>query len=152
MKNKKMIYIVGGLAVLAIGYYIYKKRKTTETPKENVGGDIIGSNSGTTKPVEPISTPSATPSETPSETPSATPSSTPAKSPTSTQIQLSKSEVEKRVLKTCGIRPSGAFKEKRNRWDNCKDETKANLKSQGLISFDGEYMDFDGDLDNLQDL
>jgi hypothetical protein len=31
-------------------------------------------------------------------------------------------------------------------------ETKANLKSQGLISFDGAYMDFDGDLDNLQDL
>jgi hypothetical protein len=144
MKNKKMIYIVGGLAVLAIGYYVYKKRKTTETPNENVGGDISGSGSGTTKPVEPISTPSATPTS--------TPSSTPAKSPTSTQIQLSKGEVEKRVLKACGIRPSGAFKEKRNRWDNCKDETKANLKSQGLISFDGAYMDFDGDLDNLQDL
>jgi len=139
-----MIYIVGGLAVLVIGYYVYKKRKTTETPNENVGGDISGSSSGTTKPVEPTSTPSATPS--------ATPSSAPVKSPTSTQIQLSKSEVDKRVLKACGIKPTGLFGEKRNRWDNCKDETKANLKSQGLISFGGAYMDFDGDLDNLQDL
>ena len=144
MKNKNLIYIVGGIAVLAIGYYVYKKRKPTETPNENVGGDISGSNSGTTKPVEPTSTPSSTPTS--------TPSSTPAKSPTSTQIQLSKSEVEKRVLKACGIKPSGLFAEKRNRYDKCKDETKANLKSQGLISFDGEYMDFDGDLDNLQDL
>lgn len=143
MDKKKIIYIVGGLAVLGIGYYFYKKRKTTETPNENVGGDVGGSSS-TTKPATPIETPSATPSTTPSVTP--------LKTPTSTQIQLSKTEVDKRVLKACGIRPSGLFAEKRNRWDNCKDETKANLKSQGLISFDGAYMDFDGDLDNLQDL
>lgn len=144
MDKKKIIYIVGGLAVLGIGYYFYKKRKTIETPNENVGGDVGGSSS-TTKPATPIETPS-------SATPSTTPSSTPSTTPTSTQIQLSKTEVDKRVLKACGIRPSGLFAEKRNRWDNCKDETKANLKSQGLISFDGAYMDFDGDLDNLQDL
>ena len=51
--------------------------------------------------------------------------------------KLSKLQVEKRIFTACGMKPTGLFKERRNQWDNCKDRTKANLKSKGLISFDG---------------
>ena len=56
MDKKNIIYIVGGLAVLGIGYVIYKKRsKAIETPNQdgsgdNRGGDVSGSGGGATRP------------------------------------------------------------------------------------------------------
>jgi hypothetical protein len=145
MNKKNLIYIVGGLAVLGIGYYIYKKRsKAIETPNQdgsgdNRSGDVSGSGGGATTPPRPsIPLFPATTPVTPPVTPPVVP---PATSPTPTTTKLTNLEVEKRIFTACGIKPTGLFAGRRNQWDECKDRTKANLKAQGLISFDGGFMD-----------
>jgi hypothetical protein len=66
--------------------------------------------------------------------------------------KLSNFEVNTRVLKSCGLMPPSFKKNKRNQWDDCKDKTKAELRSQGLISFNGlsednsSRLDFDGNI------
>ena len=151
MENKNLIYIVGGVAVLGIAYYMYKKRQgkakletpvtpVAETKSEDDTAGVVAkpkmesSNANEISSTPPASTPPA--STPPASTPPAStpPASTP---PASTTTKLSRLEVEKRIFTACGMKPTGLFKNRRNQWDNCKDRTKANLKSQGLISFDG---------------
>ena len=136
MENKNLIYIVGGVAVLGIAYYMYKKRQgkakletpvtpVAETKSEDDTAGVVA------KPKMESSNANEISSTPPASTP---PASTP---PASTTTKLSRLEVEKRIFTACGMKPTGLFKNRRNQWDNCKDRTKANLKSQGLISFDG---------------
>jgi len=153
MNKKNLIYIVGGLAVLGIGYVIYKKRKAIERPNENDGGEtkniggVGGSVGGATKPPRtniplfPATTPVTSP-EVPSVVPPVVPPvAPPATSPTPTPIQLSNNEVDKRVRQNCGFQPASFQTERRRAWNNCKDNFKASLRAQGLISFDGGFMD-----------
>ena len=48
--------------------------------------------------------------------------------------------------------PPSFQRKKRNLWDDCKDRTKADLRGQGLISFNGmdenntSGLDFDGNI------
>jgi hypothetical protein len=152
MKNKNLIYIIGGLAVIGIGYVIYKKRKAIERPNENDGsGETKSKDITPRKPRPTLSSQVASNQNILTNLASAlspaTPTAPPTAPPTSTSapIQLNNLEVEKRIFTACGIKPSGLFKERRNQWDNCKDRTKADLRTQGLISFDGDfYTDFDG--------
>ena len=157
MEKKTIIYIVGGIAVLGIGYYLYNKNKkktasptpVAETKSEGETIDVTlkpkmekpeREGRGQGKPKNPMA----------SETITAVGTSTPlASTPASTTTKLTNLEVEKRIFTACGIKPSGLFKERRNQWDNCKDRTKANLKAQGLISFDGmsSYSNMSSDFD-----
>lgn len=156
MENKNLIYIVGGIAVVGIGYYLYTKRKSA-TPQQAPVNTNVKDADVTAEETEPKATPIGKPkSPMASETITAVgtsipPASTPPKAttPASTTTKLNNLEVEKRIFTACGIKPSGLFKERRNQWDNCKDRTKANLKSQGLISFDGmsSYSNMSSDFD-----
>jgi hypothetical protein len=155
MEKKTIIYIVGGIAVLGIGYYLYTKRKSA-TPQQAPVNTNVKDADVTAEETEPKATPIGKPkSPMASQTITAVgtsipPASTPPVStPASTTTKLTNLEVEKRIFTACGIKPSGLFKERRNQWDNCKDRTKANLKAQGLISFDGmsSYSNMSSDFD-----
>jgi hypothetical protein len=155
MENKNLIYIVGGIAVVGIGYYLYKKRKSA-TPQQAPVNTNVKDADATAEETEPKATPIGKPkSPMASETITAVgtsipPASTPPKAttPASTTTKLNNLEVEKRIFTACGIKPTGLFKERRNQWDNCKDRTKANLKAQGLISFSGDrYSNMSSDFD-----
>ena len=156
MENKNLIYIVGGIAVVGIGYYLYTKRKSA-TPQQAPVNTNVKDADATAEETEPKATPIGKPkSPMASETITAVgtsipPASTPPKAttPASTTTKLNNLEVEKRIFTACGIKPTGLFKERRNQWDNCKDRTKANLKAQGLISFDGmnTYSNMTSDFD-----
>jgi Flp pilus assembly protein TadG len=156
MENKNLIYIVGGIAVIGIGYYMYKKRQATpkvsatpvaETKSEDDTAGVVAKpkmeSSTATNPLQgkPVN-PNAM------EVAQGMPTTT-ATTPASTTTKLNNLEVEKRIFTACGIKPTGLFKERRNQWDNCKDRTKANLKAQGLISFDGmnTYSNMTSDFD-----
>jgi hypothetical protein len=162
MEKKTIIYIVGGIAVLGIGYYLYNKNKkktasstpVAETKSEGETIDVTlkpkmekpeREGRGQGKPKNPMASETITAVGTSTPPASTPPTSTPA----STTTKLTNLEVEKRIFTACGIKPSGLFKERRNQWDECKDRTKANLKAQGLISFDGmsSYSNMTSDFD-----
>jgi hypothetical protein len=71
---------------------------------------------------------------------------------TTPTTQLTKFELEARLLKSCGVRPlvKGA---RRNLYNECVAREKANLRAQGLWSFDGDTdstmgrLDFGGNID-----
>jgi hypothetical protein len=148
MKNKKMYYVIGGIAVLGIGYYLWNKSKKSAKVKEvtdknnkDVTIDVIATE---TLAKEPASTPSTAPITTPANPPVTTTTSS-----TSTPIKLTNLEVKKRIFDACGIQPPSYKKQARNLYDDCKDRTKANLKSQGYMSFEGmnTYSNMSSDFD-----
>jgi hypothetical protein len=146
MKNKNLL--IGGAVLIGIILYLRSRNKandTDETRSVDAGGGLGGVGGGamaqengggavmqTGQPVVVAQ---------PKKTPPATPTS-----------QLSKFEVDTRVFKSCGIMPPSFQRKKRNQWDDCKDRTKADLRSQGLISFNGmdenntSGLDFDGNI------
>jgi len=138
MKNKKLL--IGGAVVAAALLFFYFRNKQSSGEDQDLKDVGLGSGGSTgTTP-----TPTGTPTPTPTGTAGAGASVTPT--------QLSKFEVETRVFKECGVKPPSFKKQARNLYDDCKDRTKANLKSQGLISFNGELeqnssrLDFDGNI------
>lgn len=153
MKNKNLIYIIGGLAVIGIGYFIYKKRKATqgESSDGGDGGETKSKDIKPRKPRTPLGSQVASNQNILTNLASAlspaTPPATPPAPPTSTSapIQLTKNEVEFRLLKECGVKPLINYRGSVLKYENCKNSFKDNLRSQGLISFDGDfYTDFDG--------
>jgi hypothetical protein len=150
MKNKKLLIggavLVGGLLFL----YFRNKRnaENAETPVDTGEGSGTGG-SGTGGSGTGGSGTGGSGGGTPTTTTTTTIS--PNSSPTSTS-KLSNFEVNSRVLKSCGLMPPSFKKNKRNQWDDCKDRTKAELRSQGLISFNGliednsSRLDFDGNI------
>lgn len=148
MKNKKLL--IGG-AVLVGGllfFYFRNKRnaENAETPVDTGAGAGSGSGSGSGAG---SGTGTGTGAGAGGGTTTTTTTATGAGA--STQ-KLSKFEVDTRVLKSCGLMPPSFKKNKRNQWDDCKDKTKADLRSQGLISFNGlsednsSRLDFDGNI------
>ena len=152
MENKNLIYIVGGIAVVGIGYYLYTKRKTA-TPQQAPVSTNVKDADATAEETEPKATPIGKPKNPmASETITAVgtsipPASTPPKA-TTPKTQLTKNEVEFRLLKKCGVKPLLNIKGSVQKYENCKNSFKADLKSQGLISFSGDrYSNMSSDFD-----
>lgn len=152
MDKKNLMYIVGGVAVVGIAYYLYKKKQaskiapvtasatapvTTEVKSED--DSLVSTETmPLVKPASPSSTmPVSATTTAPTTAPLTTPSGT---------IKLSKFELEKRMLKLCGIRP--AFKGgARNNYNMCLTREKDKLRSQGYISFNNTYSNMTSDFD-----
>lgn len=147
MKNKNLL--IGGAVVAGLLFLYFRNRQSTDAQERSagaglgsVGGGAIAQENGggavmqtgqpvLVAPVKPKPPVSAT-----------TPPTT----------QLSRFEVESRVFKACGVKPPSFRRQARNLYDECKDKTKAELRQQGLISFNGgegtiSGLDFDGNLD-----
>jgi hypothetical protein len=140
MKNKNLL--IGGAIVAGLLFLYFRNRQTDNgelrgsdeglvggggaIAKENGGGAVMQTSQPVmVAPVKPKPPVSAT-----------TPPTT----------QLTKFELEARMLKACGVRPivAGA---RRNLYNDCLAREKAILRQQGLISFDGSS---DGVSDNVR--
>jgi hypothetical protein len=161
MKNKNLL--IGGAVVAGLLFLYFRNRQSSEVESEersagaglgSVGGGAISQENGggavmqTGQPIV-VAQPKMQPPTT----------STP-------KIQLTKFELEARLLKSCGVRPlvKGA---RRNLYNDCVAREKEALRAQGLWSFDGDidtptmssgntggnnYLTFDGGIDRPSDL
>ena len=145
MKNKNLL--IGGAVLIGIILYLRSRKTNDESRSVDAGGGLGGVGGGAmaqengggavmqTGQTQVVAQPKRTPPS--SQTPT---------------TQLTRLEVERRVFDSCGLKPPSFQKRKRNLYDECKDRTKANLKAQGLISFNGldensaSGLDFDGNI------
>ena len=124
MEKKTIYYIVGGIAVLGIGYYLWNKSKkpaeekevTDDTTKTDVATDGIATDKSATTPVK---------------------ATTPATATTPAPKKLTAQELESKLQSGCGKKPK--LKKNKVQYDKCRADLTAKLKSQGLVAFDGSY-------------
>lgn len=146
MENKNLIYIVGGVAVLGIAYYMYKKRQATPKVSATPVAETKSSDETTDVTAKPKM-------ELPKSEENVTTATNPLQgkpaSPNKPKGQLTKNEVEFRLLKKCGVKPLTNRKGRAEKYEECKNSFKADLRSQGLISFDGmnTYSNMTSDFD-----
>lgn len=146
MENKNLIYIFGGVAVLGIAYYMYKKRQATPKASATPVAETKSSDETTDVTAKPKM-------ELPKSEENVTTATNPLQgkpaSPNKPKVQLTKNEVEFMLLKKCGTKPFLNMKGKIEKYEQCKNSFKADLKSQGLISFDGmnTYSNMTSDFD-----
>lgn len=149
MKNKNLL--IGGAVLLGIILYLRSRNQanqTEETRAVDAGGGLGGVGGGAMAQengggaVMQTSQPVVV----------AQPKKEPPVTSTTPTTKLTNFEANARVFKECGLMPPSYRKRARNLWDDCKDRTKANLRAQGLINFDGfdensaSGLDFDGNI------
>ena len=146
MYKKKILIIVGVIAVAGIGFYLWKKRKKSTDEKE--------SSDSVEKPTDESKS-TSTDSTTP--TSSAPKSATPTTSTQPSVKKLTPQELEARLQSGCGKKP--LLKKNKVKYEQCRSNLTAKLRSQGLVSFDGSYTfenfidsDFYSDFDNNFDI
>lgn len=126
MEKKTIYYIIGGIAVLGIGYYLWNKRKksaeekepTDDTSTTDVATDVTATDKSATAPAT-------------------TPATTPAPATKPAPKKLTAQELESKLQSGCGKKPK--LKKNKVRYDKCRADLTAKLKSQGLVAFDGSY-------------
>jgi hypothetical protein len=145
MKNKNLL--IGGAVVAGALLFLYFRNKQSNGEDQDLKdaelGGGVGSGTGLTTTGTGTTTGAGSGSTT---TTTGTGTGTGAGSGSTTPpiTQLTKFELEARMLKACGVRPlvKGA---RRNLYNDCLAREKAILRQQGLISFDGSS---DGVSDN----
>jgi len=139
MDKKTIYYIIGGVAILGIGYYLMNKNKKTGSESkddtEKVDSDTTDKNATLTdgktkdgKSIPKLKNPNLVVA---TKVPVSAPVSTPA--PT----KLTPQELESQLASACGKKPK--LKKNKTLWNNCRNDMKTDLKSQGLVAFDGSY-------------
>jgi hypothetical protein len=161
MKNKNLL-IGGAVVVGGLLFFYFRNKRNAENAETPLDAGTGSTEKGMATETTPSTTATPSATATPSSTPSAKPNifdrikerlqnqapSTGGTSPS----QLSSYEVNKRLIGRCGIQPPSFQKNQRNNWDACKDKFKDELRSQGLISFNGmvednrSRLDFDGNI------
>lgn len=133
MEKKNLIYIVGGIAVIGIVYYLYNKNKQPRNVDARVGGGQPQEGGAPTGDGGDKN--EQTPTSTGAQGQSApTPkTSTPAESLTKREARKQRRKDSKTYMTVCGKKP--ALKKNRPAWQQCVDEQKAK-ESKGS-AFDG---------------
>jgi len=139
MKNKKLL--IGGAVVAGALLFLYFRNKQSNGDDQDLKDLDLGVGTGSTTTTTGAGTGSTTTTTT-TGTGTGTGMGTGAGSGSTTPptTQLTKFELEARMLKACGVRPlvKGA---RRNLYNDCLVREKAILRQQGLISFDGGSSD-----------
>ena len=131
MEKKTIYYIVGGIAVLGIGYYLWNKSKKTATEKE-------ATDDTTKTDVETDGTATdGTATDKSATTPVKATTPVTATSTTPAPKKLTAQELESKLQSGCGKKPK--LKKNKALYDKCRADLTAKLKSQGLVAFDGSY-------------
>ena len=133
MEKKKMYYVIGGIALLGIGYYLWNKNKKSAEVKE--------ATDETTK-----TDVSAT--ETSVKEPATSPASAPVTAPVTALKKLTAQELESKLQSSCGKKPK--LKKNIALYNQCRDNATAKLKKEGLVAFDGSYC-FEGVAEKYED-
>ena len=142
MEKKTIYYIVGGIAVLGIGYYLYNKSKknaeeketTDDTAKTDEETDASVTEKSATTPATATSTATkpATATSGKSATTTATATATASKP---APKKLTAQELEAKLQSGCGKKPR--LKKNKKLYDLCRTKLIATLKNKGLVAFDG---------------
>jgi hypothetical protein len=131
MEKKTIYYIIGGVAILGIGYYLMNKgkkptdKKETDTEDNSMALDSMTLDNKAVDKSEIKAIPVKLP---PSLTPTAT---KPAPK------KLTPQELESKLQSACGKKP--LTKKNKIKYEQCRTDLTAKLKGQGLVSFDGSY-------------
>ena len=142
MEKKTIYYIIGGFAVLGIGYYLWNKnKKDTQGRAEGSSEEDLETSTDTATRIAETKS-KATEMPTSDSTP--TSASTPTPTPTPVIKKLTPQELESKLQSACGKKPLS--KKNKTLWNNCRNNMKDKLKSQGLLAFDGSYS-FEGSND-----
>jgi|694.fasta_scaffold04443_12 hypothetical protein len=128
MEKKTIYYIIGGIAILGIGYYFMNKgKKPSNENEKKVDNDSMALDSMT---LDKKAVNKSVITKSPALAITPTTPTTPA--PT----KLTPQELESK-LAGCGKKPK--LKKNITLWNNCRNDMKDELKSQGLVAFDGSY-------------
>ena len=130
MEKKTIYYIVGGIAVLGIGYYLWNKSKKPAEEKE-VTDDTTKTDVATDGTATDVATDKSATTPVKATTPVTATSTTPAPK------KLTAQELESKLQSGCGKKPK--LKKNKVKYDKCRADLTAKLKSQGLVAFDGSY-------------
>ena len=130
MEKKTIYYIVGGIAVLGIGYYLWNKSKKPAEEKE-VTDDTTKTDVATDGTATDVATDKSATTPVKATTPVTATSTTPAPK------KLTAQELESKLQSGCGKKPK--LKKNKVKYDQCRADLTAKLKSQGLVAFDGSY-------------
>ena len=123
MEKKTILYVVGGVAVLGIAYYLMNKKKSVE-------------NTDTTKPQDDLSDVKPIPKPTPNPTETLPPREKPPVQKSEVK-KLTADELEMELQKGCGKKPK--LKKNIALYNQCRAKLTDKLKGKGLVAFDGTY-------------
>lgn len=129
MNKKTIMYIVGGVAVIGIGYYLWNKNKksTEEKPSIDNKNTKVATDEGATN----VATNVATDED------------------KTKIVKLTKDELNSKLESGCGKKP--LLKKNKDKYAKCRSDLTAKLKSQGLVAFDGSYSFVGSDFDQFRD-
>lgn len=127
MEKKTIYYIIGGVAILGIGYYLMNKGKKPTNDKE-IDADSMALDSMTLDKKE---VDKSELKEIPVKLPATATPTKPAPN------KLTAQELESKLQSGCGKKPK--LKKNKIKYEECRANLTAKLKGQGLVSFDGSY-------------
>lgn len=125
MKNKNLL--IGGGILAAIVLFVYFRNRQSANGEDIMGTKELDINSGAPS--------SGIPANPQNSQPTTQPTTQPTKDLPITQ--LTKFELEARMLRSCGVRPVNPKGARRRLYNECLERQKAILRQQGLISFNG---------------
>ena len=161
MDKKNLMYIVGGVAVVGIAYYLYNKKQaskiapvTAPAPASEVKSEDESLDADPTMTTDPLQGKPASPSSampvsttTTAGTIATTTAGTIAGTTTPRRtLKLTKFQLEKRMLKLCGARPPFRGGARKN-YELCLIREKDKLRNKGFISFNNTYSNMTSDFD-----
>ena len=126
MDNKKIVYIVGGVAVLGIAYYLFNKNKL-KASNETDDAEVL-------KPA-PAPAPAPAPNIEKPPVEKLTVENPPVEK--AMVKKLTSQELEMELQKGCGKKPK--LKKNIALYNKCRENLTAKLRTQGMISFEGTY-------------
>ena len=113
LKNKGLYILIGSVAIIGIGYYLWNKNKQTSDLKSNeIADDVV------------VDKEKKLAIETKEEL-------------TPKLIKISKEELESKLKSACGKKPK--LKKNKILYNECRSKYIDKLKSQGYTSFDGGF-------------
>jgi hypothetical protein len=122
MNKKTIMYVLGGVAVFGIAYYLMNRKKSsvaTDTDSTISEEDVKPVPRPTPKPTEPLP---------PREKPPVQKSEV---------KKLTAEQLEMELQKGCGKKPK--LKKNIKLYNQCRAKLTSKLKTQGLVAFDGTF-------------
>lgn len=132
MEKKTIYYILGGVAVIGIGYYLWNKNKNKASEEKESTDATAKTEESTDATADAKTKQLKTEPTIKGGTASAS-----APAPKPAPKKLTAQELESKLQSGCGKKP--LLKKNKVKYYQCRADLTAKLKSQGLVAFDGSY-------------